>query len=81
MKLHELKCWSEPFNEIFNGMKKFEYRLNDRNYEVGDLLYLREWIPDTKSYTGCVITKSVTSILKTGFGLTEGYCIMSLGDY
>jgi hypothetical protein len=81
MKLHELKCWSEPFNEIVNGMKKFEYRLNDRNYEVGDILYLREWIPDTKNYTGCVITKSVTSILKTGFGLPEGYCIMSLGDY
>ena len=81
MKIHALKCWSEPFNEIMSGKKKFEYRLNDRYYEVGDILQLNEWIPQTEQYTGRTIHKIVTSMLKSGFGLPEKYCIMSLGDY
>jgi hypothetical protein len=40
MATHKLKCWSEPFNEVMNGQKKFEYRLNDRNYEMEDFTLL-----------------------------------------
>lgn len=80
MATHKIKCWSEPFSEIMSGKKKFEYRLNDRNYEVGDYLYLQEWNPKTKSYTGRSIKKCVTSILTSGFGLPEGYCVMSLSE-
>jgi len=79
MKIHALKCWSEPFNEILSGKKKFEYRLNDRNYEVGDELVLREWNIGT-GYTGREVTRKVTSILIAGFELPVGFCIMSISD-
>ena len=77
MKLHELKCWSGPFNEILSGKKKFEYRLNDRDYEIGDELNLCEWNIGT-GYTGREIKRKVTSILKAGFELPVGFCIMSI---
>lgn len=78
MTTHDLKCWTEPFNAVRSGKKKFEFRLNDRDYKVGDELILREWDPVKKFYTGQVITrKYITYLLTEGFGLPKGYCIMS----
>jgi hypothetical protein len=42
---HELKSWPEFFEEVFNGMKKFEIRNNDRNFIVGERVLLKEWEP------------------------------------
>lgn len=80
MTNHNLKCWLEPFEEIVQGKKRFEYRFNDRNYKVGDLLILCEWDPKKEDYTGRVLRKRVVSILKEGFGLAKGYCVMSIGE-
>ena len=74
---HTLKCWPEPFSETVAGRKNFEYRKNDRGYKVGDTLILREWLPDYLAYTGREITVKVTYMLDKGFGLPEGYCILS----
>jgi len=80
MTTHDLKCWIDPFNAVASGKKRFEFRLNDRNYKVGDELILREWDPVNKCYTGRpVIRRYITYILTEGFGLPDGYCIMSLG--
>lgn len=59
------------------GDKAFEYRKNDRDYKVGDVLRLREWNPDTE-YTGEIDLYRVTWILYEGFGLPLNYCIMSV---
>lgn len=40
---HELKTWPEFFEEIVTGRKTFEIRLNDRGFQVGDGLWLREY--------------------------------------
>jgi ASC-1-like (ASCH) protein len=37
---------------IKSGRKTFEHRVNDRNYKPGDTLLLREWDPETETYTG-----------------------------
>lgn len=50
---HELKCWPEFFQPVWDGRKKFDYRRNDRNYQVADELLLREWDPEI---TGEVVT-------------------------
>jgi hypothetical protein len=76
--IHDLKCWTEPFEAIISGKKKFEFRLNDRNYEVGDELHLNEWDPVRKKHTGRSTYQEVTYILRNGFGLPDGYCIMSI---
>jgi hypothetical protein len=76
MTTHDLKCWTISFQALRNRTKKFEFRKNDRDYNVGDILHQREWNPDT-DYTGEIDDYVVTWILKEGFGLPEGYCIMS----
>lgn len=76
---HDLKCWPEPFAAIRAGLKQWELRRNDRDYQIGDLLWNREWNPETEEYTGEAAGNLVTWMLNgPAFGLPEGYCIMSL---
>jgi hypothetical protein len=76
---HDLKTWPDPFQAVWEGKKLFELRRNDRNFRVGDSLLLREWLPDTREYTGRCIQAEVTFVLHGGeFGLPEGLVVMSL---
>lgn len=76
---HELKVWPEFFKQLFNNSKKFELRKDDRGFKTGHYLVLREWDPTTEAYTGRVVVRRVTNILRGGlFRLPEGMCIMSL---
>jgi len=61
----EKKVWPEYFQKILNGEKKFELRLADFECKPGDILALKEWDPKTKEYTGRVLEKEVTYVLKT----------------
>lgn len=76
---HDLKCWPEPFAAIRAGLKNWELRLNDRDFQIGDLLWQKEWDPATGEYTGEATGNLVIWMLEgPTFGLPEGYCIMSL---
>lgn len=55
----EKKVWPEYFQQIVDGKKTFELRLNDFNISEGDTLVLNEWDPATKDYTGRVLEKQV----------------------
>ena len=47
MTVHELKCWSVQFRAIIDRRKTHETRFTDeRDFEVGDVLTLREFEPD-----------------------------------
>ena len=59
MKTVEKKIWSEYFQEILDGKKTFELRLNDFDIAEGDTLVLKEWNPDTKAYTGRELEREV----------------------
>ena len=90
MKFHDLKCWPGPFNATMLGEKRFEYRKNDRDFKVGDVLVLREFCPEVPGlemmnvgYTGRVEVVKVTYILGAApcdkvYGIPEGYVIMSV---
>jgi len=76
---HELKTWPEIFNWMLAGTKMFDLRVNDRDFQSGDFLRLREWSPKTETYTGREITRQVSYILRGGnFGLPENMVIMQL---
>lgn len=45
MKEHHLKCLPEPFAALADGRKLFEFRRDDRGFQVGDVLVLMEWEP------------------------------------
>jgi phosphoribosyl-ATP pyrophosphohydrolase len=88
MKTHELKILPQYFNDIQDGSKTFEIRKNDRGFEVGDKIILKEFergadnfidVRIKTGYTGNETTKEISYILKGGkYGLEEGYCILGL---
>lgn len=64
MQIHSVKCWPSFFNATKRGDKGFELRKNDRNYQVGDELHLLEWEPNSKTYSGRIIVRSITYVLR-----------------
>ncbi len=75
---HELKCWPEFFVAVKVWDKVFEIRHNDRDYKIGDFLWLREWDPQTKTYTGSSVIRSISYITDFPSGLRDGYVCMGL---
>ena len=76
--IRELKTWPGPFRDIKSGRKTFEYRRDDRHYEEGDDLLLREWSPDS-GYTGDEILVSVPHLIRgPDFGIAPGFVCMSI---
>lgn len=75
---HYLKILPDYFKDVESGAKTFELRRNDRNYQPGDTLVLREWLPEG-GYTGRELTRYVPYVLQgKDFGLVDGWCILSL---
>lgn len=77
MNTHDLKTWPAPFEAIRTGQKTCEVRKDDRGFAVGDILHLREWVPETGAYTGRAVRMAVTHKLE-GFGLPAGICALSI---
>ncbi len=75
-KTHELKCWPDPFDAMWRGVKPFEIRVNDRDFQVGDTLHLKEWVPDRAEYTGRFIYTKVTYMTQGDWGLPENVCVL-----
>lgn len=83
--IHPLKTLPIFFNAVQSGAKQFELRKNDRNFITGDTVTLEEWVAETapgtmKGYTGRVLNKQVSYILKDFPGLERGYCILGLKE-
>lgn len=77
--IHELNIHPEPFSAVVSGVKTFEYRFNDRDYRVGDILRLNEYNPIQESYTNQKADVIVTFILEGGqYDIPTGYVIMSI---
>lgn len=75
---HELKCWPEFYRKIIRGDKTFEIRKNDRDFNEGDELWLREWHPVAEEYSGRETAVEVTYLIRGGFGLLPNWCCMSI---
>lgn len=82
MTVHELKCWPELLEPIIEGRKTFEVRKNDRDYKVGDRLWLRGWDPNAEAYTDREHTLVVTYVLRGGsFGIADDHVVMGLRPF
>lgn len=75
--IHDLKLNRQFFPDVKSGKKSFELRKNDRNYQVGDFLRLKEW---TGEYTGEYIDAVITYIVDeyTCIGLQTGFVILGI---
>lgn len=81
--VHELKVWPLYYARLADGSKTFEVRKDDRGYQAGDVLVLREWDPQSYGeigdYTGRSMHRTVGFIFRKGFGCDLGeYVVMSL---
>lgn len=78
MAEHELKTWTTVYPDIAEGLKSFDIRPNDRDFDVDDVLVLREYDPILGTYTGRSCVRRVTYVLAGGFGLRDGYVAMGV---
>ena len=77
--LHELKCWPEYFEAVMSMQKMFEIRKNDRDYRIGDIIYLKEWNPNKMEYTGREWGGFITYILPGGqFGIYKSHVVLGI---
>ena len=58
------KIYYESFENISSGKKKFELRLADEKYNIGDILVLKE-IDSDRKFTGREIKKKISYIART----------------
>ena len=81
-KVHSLKSWSSGFQSLISGDKRHEFRRNDRDFELGDHVHLREFDPEIKGYTGFIIYAVITAIsYGPEWGIPEGYAAMTIKPY
>jgi hypothetical protein len=87
MITHRLKTDQEVFQSVVDGFKNYEIRYNDRNFNVGDELWLRETeytgeeMKNGKplEYTGRTMEVQVIHILRGPiYGIKEGWVIMTI---
>ena len=81
MTRHTLKTWPEYFGPVWDRTKTFEVRKNDRNYQVGDELLLREYDLLSDEYSGRHIACEVTYLLDGTYPsemVLNGHVIMAI---
>lgn len=88
--IHELKTDPQMFAHVWNGDKKFEIRYNDRCYQVGDVLVLKDTVYTGEEmeagkplkYTGYEVRVRVIYILRGPiYGLQKDWVIMGIEKY
>lgn len=74
-QVHLIKIKSEYYKAVLEGKKKFELRIDDRNYQVGDIVQLMEI--EGEMFTGYFTEVKITYVLRNcpEYGLQRGYCI------
>ncbi len=75
-KVHQIRLSAQYFDDVCNGKKSFEFRKNDRNYKVGDILEMMEF-KDGRN-TGRMVKVLVTYFLDGYTGMEDDYCIMAI---
>lgn len=74
---HELKCLPEYFCRVAAAQKTFEIRKNDRDFQVGDVLILREWRqPD--GFVDYSMPVKAEIIYMTSFEQKDGYVVLGI---
>jgi Domain of unknown function (DUF3850) len=77
---HYIKCETQYYQLVEKGLKKFELRKDDRNYQVYDMVYLKETVNGV--FTGRELSpKEISYIYRDGmYGIEKGYCIFCWND-
>lgn len=77
VQTHYLKTVNPYFGKVWDGVKLFEHRKNDRDFKVNDIVFLQEFYPENQFFSGSEIKVKITFVLKDFQGLDSDYCIFS----
>jgi len=82
---HELKVWTRFWSALESGQKNFEVRYNDRDFQAGDTLWLRDYNPYGGGiYSGKECWRTISYVFDgrdcAGLGVEPGYVILGLAD-
>lgn len=79
---HSLKTLSRYLDAVGSRQKAFEVRRDDRDFQVGDWLVLREWDDQIGAFgsrwIGCKITYVLRGDDAVRFGIRNGYCVLGI---
>ena len=76
---HELKCHPNYLRRVISGQKTFEIRKNDRDYQLGDVLVLKEFDPAIGWQKYQPVTyQRVEVVYMTTFEQKDGYVVMGI---
>ncbi|MCR5703739.1 MAG: DUF3850 domain-containing protein [Eubacterium sp.] len=73
IQVHMLKIEKQYYYYASRGMKPWEIRINDRNFQCEDRVILQEWDKAKEKYTGREIHGTITYILDKFPALEPGY--------
>lgn len=91
--VHHLKTWPKSFQAIVDLVKRHDIRRNDRDFKVGDLVVLWEYIPSVSEqelpeswgplarghYTGRCEVREISYVTEGGeYGLPFDRCVLSI---
>ena len=82
---HNLKIWPQYYKPVAEGLKTFEIRKNDRGFQAGDEVELREWDPTVireqceSSGVTYKIEKGYTHSPSLKFKIGFGLCLRRIG--
>lgn len=78
-RTHHVKADPKPFELVRAGLKPYEVRVFDRDYRVGDVLVLQEFVRERMAYTGRWIRAHVTAITRPGeYGLPDNVGVLGI---
>lgn len=87
MKIHSLKLNIKYCDDVLSGIKTFEVRKNDRDFQVGDLI---KFIPINSSSLPCfkydlckheiLDTCYVITYILSDYGLKDGYVVLAIKE-
>lgn len=92
MKIHELKLDDKYFNYVRDGIKTFEIRKNDRDFQSGDLLALSRYKDGSycnrkfiRGFNTSDIHDADTLLMSvdyiTDYEQKDGYVVMGISPY
>lgn len=77
-KTHEVKIKHKYAIQHLGGLKPWELRKNDRDYQVNDVVFF-EVIDESGSSKGFSYKRKIKHLYEgTEYGLKKGFCIMTL---
>ena len=74
-KVHCVKILPDNFDNVISKKMSFQIRKDDRDYRLGDCMYLQEF---TNEYTGRALPVKINHILRESEGLRDGYVLLNI---